>query len=243
MIFINCIDDTKKNFIETISWNDKNITKLEKELIYNSELKYDITFSNVKSLPDTIIKMLVNIQDSTTIYVTQQTLFLYLISLNFRVRFLTNSVSKDEKKNIKAICIGCSSNSLNKLVQIISELPYVDISLFVSIHVLPNIKSELIKDIERNTKYKVIEPINSQKIEPNCIYISPSYFHMMVKGDYIYLSHKGCVNYSSPSIDILFDSISKTYKQNAIAILISGYIKDDISFLENFKKTRCNRSK
>jgi chemotaxis protein methyltransferase CheR len=239
MLHISLLNDTKKIFFEAICCEDSEIAELEKELSYVNDLKYEITFSNIKALPISIIEKLVAIQDNMTIYVTQRTLWLYLISLNFKVQFLTSHLKTNIiKKNIQAICIGGSAGCLEKIIQIINPLPYVDISIFITIHILPTVKSNLVNILQKHTTYKVIEPQDNQKIEPNCIYVAPADYHMIVQDDYIYLSHSSCVNYARPSIDVLFDSVSNTYKQNAIAILTCGYGKDGTLFLKNLKENQ-----
>ena len=81
---------------------------------------------------------------------------------------------------LKAIAIGGSAGSLEKILALISQLPYAVISIFIVVHLSPNKKSHLASIIQNITQYKVAEALHNTPVNKNCIYIAPPNYHFTV---------------------------------------------------------------
>lgn len=82
--------------------------------------------------------------------------------------------------------------------------------------------------------------VNGKEIRPGIIYLSPGDHHMEI----IVLNDKACfkifegkrVNFVRPSVDVLFISAAKVYKNNVLGILLTGMGKDGVKGLMAIKK-------
>ncbi len=137
------------------------------------------------------------------------------------------------------ILIGGSSGSLISVLEILGsfESPF-EMSFIVVLHQLKE-KSTLLKYIISNkTKIETIEPLDKEVLQKNKIYIAPPDYHLMVEKDKTFsYSSDEPVNFSRPSIDVLFETAAYVFKEKAVAILLSGANSDGS---EGLKKIKAN---
>jgi chemotaxis protein methyltransferase CheR len=228
-IFVN---NLRKIFFECCSDTFcKEMSRLEAELASCQHENVEITFSKVKKIPIHVIDKLLAIKN-LQILTDDRSLWLYLGSLKFNIKILSiKLLGVQNQKQIRAICIGGSAGSLDTILEIIKNIPYIDISIFITIHVLPNSKNDLVAIIGNITKFTVKEASNFLTIEPNHIYIAPPDNHLVVADGVISVSHDDYVNFARPSIDVMFKSVSDHFKESAMAILCCGYGNDGSAFL------------
>ncbi len=173
------------------------------------------------------------------IYVLQRFLSSYLLKLGVRNTFVPSKTLREQNTFfIKAIAIGGSAESLEKIFTIVENLPSANISVFIVQHIkddVPNLLGPLLK---KRTSYNVLTPNKIIRIEENTIYVAPSGCHMKVSDGFIYLTKEPPVNYARPSIEILFESLSHEYRDGLLAIILSGYGKDGCKSLGLLKKNR-----
>ncbi|QOY55265.1 hypothetical protein HUE87_03245 [Candidatus Sulfurimonas marisnigri] len=236
MIHISHNQNIKKILIENSISHHIDIVELHKELNNeNKKMLFEITFIDIQSIPSLVIKELFKLKDRLTITTTQRNLWSYLSKFGLKNKCIdsfTNIKHKNTKEPIKAIAIGGSAGSLEKAMSIIESLPYVDISVFVVIHILPNEKSYLSNILQSITKYKVCEATSNMHVEKNTIYIAPPNNNLLVVDGFIYLDDKEKLNFARPSIDITFKSLVYEYTNSLLAILLCGYGKDGSSSLK-----------
>ncbi len=217
--------------------NNDDIKKLSQ--ILEMESKVEISFISTDNITDEVIKLLVKYNKKIKLTTDSKTLWLYLKQFSIPILnagFWHKTIV--EENSIKVIAIGGSAGALNNIVKIIQELPYSDISIFIVIHILPNAPSKLVKIFQQCTNYIVKEAVDGEKVELNTIYIAPPDLHISVKNSYIYTLKTPLVNYSRPSIDVLFKSLAKEYKNSLLAILTCGYLNDGSSSLIDIKENR-----
>jgi len=95
--------------------------------------------------------------------------------------------------------------------------------------------------LKHNCKLPVKIPRNGEFIEPQTIYVSPGGHHMEI----IVLEDKPAirifegepVNYCRPSVDVLFLSAAKVYKNNTLGVLLTGMGKDGVEGLIAIKES------
>lgn len=194
----------------------------------DSELKLEITFFNLKILPKEIILELIKLlnKHKITIYSMEHSLWIYLLRLGITNRYYNNLKISKLKKSIKAIGIGGSAGSLEKIMGFVKNLPSSDISIFIVMHIKEDEKSRLSEILSHESNYRVVTAISDSKVEPKTIYCAPAGFHLMVVGGYTYLTKDEKVNFARPSIDVLFDSLAREYQDELLVILFCGYGKD-----------------
>lgn len=140
-------------------------------------------------------------------------------------------------RKYEAIVIGTSAGGLQALKRILPSLPYnYPLSVLIVQHISPlsdNYMSQMLNDI---SKVNVKEADEKEKILPSTVYIAPPDYHMLVENDKtISLSVEEKVNYSRPSIDVLFETASEAFGDKLIGIILTGANPDGAKGLKTIK--------
>jgi two-component system chemotaxis response regulator CheB len=83
---------------------------------------------------------------------------------------------------------------------------------------------------------EVQEAGDKDRIEPGRVYVAPPDYHLLVEPDGFALSTDGTVNYSRPSIDVLFDTAADTYGDRLIGVILTGANEDGAWGLQRVKR-------
>lgn len=129
---------------------------------------------------------------------------------------------------IDAIVIGTSAGGVEALARILPPIPAtLEAALLIVVHV-PRERPSLLTDIFRaKCKLQVEEAVDKMQIKPGCIYFAPPDYHMLVDaGPQIALSVDEVVQYSRPSIDVLFESAADIYGARLLGVLLTGGNED-----------------
>ena len=134
---------------------------------------------------------------------------------------------------LKAIVIGTSAGGVEALTRILPALPAnMPVAILIVVHI-PRERPSLLTDIFRQKcAMRVEETVDKATIEPGRIYFAPPDYHMLVdKGPQIALSVDDVVQFSRPSIDVLFESAADVYVKHLLGILLTGGNEDGASGL------------
>jgi two-component system chemotaxis response regulator CheB len=128
----------------------------------------------------------------------------------------------------EAAVIGASAGGGKALDGILGRLPAgFTLPLLIVQHLHPTDDGCFAEQLAARNNRCVVSPCDKQRIEPGWIYVAPPDYHMLVeKSRSIALSVDEKVMWSRPSIDVLFDSAARVWKQGLIAILLSGANSD-----------------
>lgn len=131
-------------------------------------------------------------------------------------------------RNVKLIAIGCSSGGVEALQKIFSKLPKLPVvPIVVVLHIHPQSVINLDLVFSRFCHSKIVEAEDKTTLEPGHIYFAPPSYHLLVESDYsLSLSQEEPVNFSRPSIDVLFESTALALKSEACGILLTGSNSD-----------------
>lgn len=138
----------------------------------------------------------------------------------------------------KAIVIGTSSGGMNALKLLFSALP-VDFSIPIIIvqHISPHSDNQWIKLLNNNSKLYLKEADEKEKIENGKVYIAPPNYHLMIERNKTFsLTIDERVNYSRPSIDVLFESAAEAYKNKLIGVILTGSNNDGTKGIKRIKE-------
>jgi two-component system chemotaxis response regulator CheB len=126
-----------------------------------------------------------------------------------------------------AVVIGASAGAIQALSHILPVLPPTfGAPILVVIHV-PAGRSELVPVFQARCQIAVKEAEDKEPIEPGSVYFAPPAYHLLVEADgRIALSVDEPVNYSRPSIDVLFESAADAYGTGLTAIVLTGANED-----------------
>ena len=138
----------------------------------------------------------------------------------------------------EAIVIGVSSGGMTALKFLFSTMP-VDFSIPIIIvqHIGPHSDSKWIKLLNNNSKLSLKEADEKEKIEYGKVYIAPPNYHLLIEKDKTFsLTIDERVNYSRPSIDVLFESAAEVYKNKLIGVILTGSNNDGTNGLKRIKE-------
>ncbi|MBN2232104.1 MAG: chemotaxis protein CheB [Deltaproteobacteria bacterium] len=124
----------------------------------------------------------------------------------------------------KAVVIGGSAGGVEALATILPALPgdFV-LPVLVVQHLHASDDGAFSFHLANLTQLPVAEPCDKTKVEPGRVYTAPANYHMLVERDgTIALSVEGRVNWSRPSIDVLFESAAQAWGEALIAVILSG---------------------
>ncbi|MFX0024034.1 MAG: chemotaxis-specific protein-glutamate methyltransferase CheB [Candidatus Hermodarchaeota archaeon] len=148
---------------------------------------------------------------------------------------------KRTSKIFNAIVIGTSTGGPRTLKSILKEIPEnFDSPILIVQHLDPYFMKELSKSLNQVCKIEIKIPENGEEIQPGIAYLSPGGKHMKVvrKNNIPFIKiFKGePVNFCIPSVDVLFFSAAKVYKNQILGILLTGLGDDGAAGLEAIKK-------
>jgi len=136
---------------------------------------------------------------------------------------MTNSATE-----VKFIAIGVSAGGFEALNTLVTQLP-ADFSLPIAIvqHRSVDSGGYLAEHLNIKCQIHVKEVFDKEPISPGIVYLAPSDYHLLIeRGQYFSLSRDEKVNYSRPSIDVLFESTADIYQQACLAIVLTGKNSD-----------------
>ena len=93
-------------------------------------------------------------------------------------------------------------------------------------HLSPRHKSTLSELLGHVTGLTVREASDGVKIGAGVVYVAPPDQHLLVEGGKLKLEHSKAIRFLRPSIDLLFESVAKEYGNRAIALVLSGALRD-----------------
>ncbi len=136
----------------------------------------------------------------------------------------------------RAVAIGGSTDSLDKILYMVEHLPKSGPPLFIVQHIGEDAENRLDRLLRIRTDYRVVMPSHLCKVEEGTIYIAPPGYHLKVANGMIYLTHDAKVNYARPSIDVLFKSISREYGKELLGILLCGMNNDGVAGIQTMRE-------
>lgn len=138
----------------------------------------------------------------------------------------------------KLVTIGGSAGSLQALFRILEGLDTsYDTPILLVVHRVTSADSTLVDLLVAKTHLRVAEIEEKEPIRKGHLYICPADYHVLVEEDNTFsLDVSEKVNFSRPSLDVVFKSAAEVFKVNLIAVLLSGANADGASGLESVKE-------
>jgi two-component system, chemotaxis family, protein-glutamate methylesterase/glutaminase len=140
---------------------------------------------------------------------------------------------------VEAIAIGASTGGVEALTRILPALPADTVaSVFVVLH-LPRERSSLLTEIfAPRCRLPVREVNDKDPVTPGTIYFAPSDYHLLVDdGPQLALSRDEPVEFSRPSVSVLFESAATVYRERLLAVLLTGAGSDGAGGMQAAQRT------
>ena len=138
----------------------------------------------------------------------------------------------------KVVAIGGSAGSVVLIYQLLKKLrddfPY---PIFMVVHRLSEQKSELANLFQTQTKIPITEPEGPTQITGNTIFLAAPGKHMFIENDtLINIDNSPLIQFSRPSIDVLFFSASEIFKNKLVGVIVSGTNQDGAIGMHRIKE-------
>lgn len=136
-----------------------------------------------------------------------------------------------EPHNVQILAIGISTGGPNALRKVFSAIdPGLSVPVIVVQHMPAGFTEEFAKSLDRICPLEVKEASDGDLLKPGRILIAPGDYHVQVSrkslGAVVNVLSKDPVNGHRPSVDVLFESVASEYKNEAIAVIMTGMGKD-----------------
>lgn len=152
---------------------------------------------------------------------------------------------KDRNKH-NLIVIGTSTGGPRALQSVIPLLPEdLPASILIVQHMPPGFTKSLADRLNTMSSITVKEAEDGEKILPGHAYIAPGSFHLKIKEKqshdiFLQLTKEDPVSGHRPSVDALFESVSKHVHKNIIAVVMTGMGSDGSRGVKKLKdNTEC----
>jgi two-component system chemotaxis response regulator CheB len=129
---------------------------------------------------------------------------------------------------IEAVVIGASAGGVQALLTLLPALPAGAMAAFLIVVHLPRGRPSLLADVfARKCALDVREAEDKEPIVPGTVYFAPANYHLLVdEGPRLALSVDDLVHHSRPSIDVLFESAARIYRDRLLGIILTGANED-----------------
>ncbi|HMI21961.1 MAG TPA: chemotaxis protein CheB, partial [Gaiellaceae bacterium] len=136
------------------------------------------------------------------------------------------------------VCIGASWGGLRAIGQVLADLPAeLDLPIAIAQHRHPDSQEGTLAELlQAQTNRPVLDVEDKMAIEPSHVYIAPPNYHLLVERGSFALSVDERVQYSRPSIDVMFESAAYAYGPGAIGIILTGANEDGAAGLALVKQ-------
>jgi two-component system chemotaxis response regulator CheB len=132
------------------------------------------------------------------------------------------------QRRVDAIVIGASAGGIEALSVLLPALPpQLSVPVFAVLHLPREHRSLLTQIFQPKCARPVLEAQDKEPIAAGVIYFAPPDYHLLIDdGPQLALSADEPVNFSRPSIDVLFESAAEQYGSRLAAILLTGANQD-----------------
>ncbi|MDM4769499.1 chemotaxis protein CheB [Solimonas sp. SE-A11] len=127
-------------------------------------------------------------------------------------------------RHIAAVAIGASAGGVEALSQLLTALPRgFPAAVFIVLHLSRERPSMLAELFQARCALPVREAADKEPIQAGTVYLAPPDYHLLVDaGPQLALSVDEPVQYSRPSIDVLFETAADEYGDRLLGIVLTG---------------------
>ncbi|HZO91629.1 MAG TPA: chemotaxis protein CheB [Chthonomonadaceae bacterium] len=149
-----------------------------------------------------------------------------------------HDVSRDgSEATFAIIALAASAGGLQAVRRVLAALPLdFPVPIVLVQHLERQRPTVLATVLSRDTPLRVKLAEDGETCVPGRVYIAPPDYHLLVNSDgTLSLSQAGLVHYVRPSADRLFGSVAQSYRERAIAVVLSGMGLDGATGVQAIK--------
>jgi two-component system chemotaxis response regulator CheB len=143
-----------------------------------------------------------------------------------------------QSASFDVVALAASAGGLAALSQVLAGLPAdFPAAIVIVQHLDPRHRSLMADILSRRTHLIVKQAEEGDRLQPGIVFIAPPDRHLLVNQDgSLSLSQSELVHFVRPSADLLFESIAASYKESAIAVVLTGTGSDGAMGVQAIKK-------
>ncbi len=136
------------------------------------------------------------------------------------------------------ICIGASWGGLNAVGRILTDIPTeLEQPIVVAQHRHPDsLEGALAELLHLRIDRPVLDVEDKMPIANRHVFVAPPDYHLLVERGLFALSTDERIQFSRPSIDVLFESAAYAYGPGVIGIILTGANEDGAAGLARIKE-------
>jgi two-component system chemotaxis response regulator CheB len=140
----------------------------------------------------------------------------------------------------EAIVIGCSAGGLFALLEILSSLPEYFILPIVIVQHRSKEEPTLLEEVlSHKCRIRIRQAEEKEPIEAGVVYFAPPDYHLLIEEDRTFsLSFEPPVNFSRPSIDILFETAAAVFRKKLLGIILTGASRDGTEGIKSIRQAK-----
>ena len=125
---------------------------------------------------------------------------------------------------VEAIAVGASAGALEALSVVLPALPAgFRAAILIVVHLPADRPSMLAELLRAKSAIDVREAEDKEPIRPGTAYVAPPDYHLLVERDRrLSLSSEEPINYSRPSVDVLFESAADVFGPGLVGVVLTG---------------------
>lgn len=160
-----------------------------------------------------------------------------------KVKAFSEKNTQKVTKNKILIVIGASTGGTEAIKEILMRMPIDCPPILVVQHMPEGFTKSYAARLDSLCEIGVYEAVHGQQVIAGHAYLAPggSHFSIIRTGQHYVcqISDDAPVNYHRPSVDVLFNSVAKVVKNNAIGIILTGMGKDGAAGLKLLHDQGC----
>ena len=136
------------------------------------------------------------------------------------------------------VALAASAGGLTAISRVLAAMPADFPAVMVVVqHLDPRHRSLMADILSRRTPLQVKQAEEGEQVQSATVYIAPPNRHLLVNPDgTLSLSQSELVHFLRPSADLLFESVAASYRERAIAVVLTGTGSDGAMGVQAIKK-------
>ena len=136
------------------------------------------------------------------------------------------------------VAIGASWGGLQAIGEVLEGLdPDFGAPIVVAQHRSASDDKGLLPELlARRSGLTVVDGEDKDPLIPGRVILAPAGYHLLVEDGCVHLSCEDFVQFSRPSIDVLFQSVAEAYGSSAVGVVLTGANDDGANGLAEIKR-------
>jgi two-component system, chemotaxis family, protein-glutamate methylesterase/glutaminase len=138
----------------------------------------------------------------------------------------------------QAVVTGVSAGGMNVLPRLLGMIaPDFALALVIVQHLHPLQDDCFVRRLAGICRLPVKEAEEKAPVQAGVVYLAPANYHLLIEADRTFSLCVGeKVNFSRPSIDVLFESAAEVYGAGLVGVILTGASRDGAAGLRRIKE-------